>query len=76
MKKHVKIRRFWRTYRALIWLVIACGIIGLCNGCVKNTAANDYCFLYRPIRADYKNDTTQTLQQVDENNIVFDTICE
>jgi hypothetical protein len=60
----------------LIWLVLGCAILGFCAGCAKNTDANDYCYLYRPIHADYARDTADTLQQVDENNIIFDTICK
>ena len=75
-KKHIRIRQFWRTYRAPITLALGLTILGLLAGCAKNTDASDYCFLYRPIHADYKKDTPETLRQIDENNIVFDTICE
>jgi hypothetical protein len=31
--------------------------------------------LYRPIYADYKSDTPETIRQIYDNNVVYDTIC-
>ena len=57
MKKHIKIIHFWRTYKGLIKLGILLLIIILLASCTINTAANDFCYLYRPVYADYENDT-------------------
>jgi hypothetical protein len=49
-------------------------ILLLLISCTTNTGG-DYCFLYRPVYADYKNDTPETVRQIDENNIVYDNLC-
>ena len=41
-----------------------------------NTAANDFCYLYRPVYADYENDTPETIQQIDQNNIAYEELCK
>jgi hypothetical protein len=48
----------------------------LCVGCTTNTAASNYCLLYRPVFADYERDTPETVRQIDENNVVYDAICD
>lgn len=75
MKKHLKIRRFWRTWGGLIKLALGFVILLLLASCTTNTSG-DYCLLYRPIYADYEKDTPETIRQVDENNIVYDAICQ
>lgn len=49
-------------------------ILMLFAGCTINTAANDFCYLYRPVYADYENDTPETIQQIDQNNIAYEGI--
>ena len=51
-------------------------ILMLCSGCTKNITGGDYCLLYRPIYADYTNDTAETIEQIDANNIVYDRLCD
>lgn len=34
-----------------------------------------FILFYRPIYADYKKDTADTIRQIDDNNVVYDTIC-
>ena len=75
MKKHIKIIHFWRTYKGLIKLGILLLIIILLASCTTNTAANDFCYLYRPVYADYENDTAETIQQIDQNNIAYEELC-
>ena len=76
MKRHIKLIRFWRTWKGAIVLGIALTLILLCvTGCTRNINVSDYCLLYRPIYADYDNDTPETIKQIDLNNIVYDTVC-
>ncbi len=65
----------WRTWGGLIKLALGSGILILLASCTTNTSG-DYCFLYHPIYADYEKDTAETIRQIDNNNIVYDTICE
>lgn len=52
-------------------------LILLCvTGCTRNISVSDYCLLYRPVYADYDNDTPETIKQIDSNNIVYDTVCD
>ena len=74
MRKHRTIRRFWRTYHGLIKLAILFATLMWLAACTTNTSG-DYCLLYRPIYADYALDTAETIQQIDQNNVVYDTIC-
>lgn len=74
MKRHLKIKRFWRTYRALIVLGLGFAILILCASCATNTSG-DYCLLYHPVYADYEKDTPETIKQIDDNNVVYDAIC-
>ncbi len=75
-KKHIKIRQFWQTWRGLIVLGIAWAMLILCAGCTINTGDGDsYCLLYRPIYADYENDTDETIRQIDQNNVVYEALC-
>lgn len=77
MKKHIKLIRFWRTWKAVIVLGTALILILLCvTGCTRNISVSDYCLLYRPVYADYDNDTPETIKQIDSNNIVYDTVCD
>ena len=77
MKKHARLRRFYRTYKGLIKLgILLLIILMLCSGCTKNITGGDYCLLYRPIYADYTNDTAETIEQIDANNIVYDRLCD
>jgi hypothetical protein len=46
----------------------------LLASCTTNTSG-DYCLLYRPIYADYKSDTPETIRQIDDNNVVWDKLC-
>lgn len=75
MKKQNKIRRFWRTWHGLIKLAVGLIILILLASCTTNTSG-DYCFLYRPIYADYELDTAETIRQIDENNVVYDSLCD
>jgi hypothetical protein len=50
-------------------------IIILLASCTINTAANDFCYLYRPVYVDYENDTAETIQQIDQNNIAYEALC-
>ena len=76
MKKHIKLIHFWRTYKGLIKLgIILLIILMLFAGCTINTAANDFCYLYRPVYADYENDTAETIQQIDQNNVAYEALC-
>jgi hypothetical protein len=45
------------------------------TACTTNTSG-DYCLLYRPIYADYSLDTPETIRKIDDNNIVYDALCE
>lgn len=75
MKRHIKIRRFWRTWGWLIKVAALLGILLLAASCAKNTPASDYCLLYRPIYSS-PQDTEETLRQIDDNNVVYDTLCD
>ena len=76
MAKFSKIKNYrWRTYKWLIKLGILLLIIILLASCTINTAANDFCYLYRPVYADYENDTAETIQQVDQNNVAYEELC-
>ena len=75
-KKYTKVRQFWRTWRVPIVLGIALAMLMLCAGCTINTGGgSNYCLLYRPIYADYENDTAETIEQIDNNNVVYDILC-
>lgn len=75
MKKYTRIRRFWRTWRVLIVLGLGLLTLTLLAGCTINTGASNYCLLYRPIYADYENDTDETIRQIDQNNVVYEALC-
>lgn len=75
MKRHIKIKRFWRTWGVLIKLGLLLTILILLASCAKNTPASDYCLLYRPIYS-HPSDTEETLRQIDGNNIVYDALCD
>lgn len=49
-------------------------LLGL-NACMTNING-DFCLLYEPIYADYENDTSETIKQIDRNNVVFEVLCE
>ncbi|MFI3241773.1 MAG: hypothetical protein R3Y43_04325 [Alphaproteobacteria bacterium] len=36
----------------------------------------DFCLIYEPVYMDYENDTKETINQVDRNNVVYDELCE
>ncbi len=55
-------------------LVVVYLILISLNACTTNINGN-YCFLYEPIYADYEADTTETIRQIDRNNIVYDELC-
>ena len=77
MKKYARLRRFYRTWKGLIKLgILLLLILMLCASCTKNTAGTDFCLLYKPIYADYENDTAQTIEQIDSNNIVYEQLCQ
>lgn len=75
MLKHRKIRMFWRAWGGLIKLALLFATLILLASCTTNTSG-DYCLLYRPIYADYSFDTPETIRQIDDNNVVYDTLCE
>jgi len=64
-----RIRRIGRAGRGRVWAMLI-----LLTGCVKNTGG-DFCMIYAPIRADYKNDTLETARQIDWNNAAWDELC-
>ena len=35
----------------------------------------DFCLICEPIYADYEHDTSETIRQIDRNNIIYDKIC-
>ena len=49
-------------------------ILMLLSGCAINTSG-DFCDIYQPVYADYERDTTETLRQIEFNNVVFDKDC-
>ncbi len=49
-------------------------LIGL-TACTTNTS-DSFCLIYEPVYMDYDNDTTETITQVDRNNIVYDDMCQ
>ena len=48
----------------------------ICTGCGQNIGASDFCAIYRPVFADYENDTAETAEQIDWNNAAFDELCD
>lgn len=75
MKKYAKIRRFWRTWRGLIVLGLGLLILIMFAGCTTSIKGDSFCLIYRPVYADYENDTPETIQQIDANNVVYDMLC-
>lgn len=75
-KKHIRLIHFWRTWRVLIVLGLALTMLALLNACTINTGGGNYCLLYRPIYADYEKDTAETIRQIDQNNVVYDVLCD
>lgn len=48
----------------------------LLSGCMTSTIAiNDYCLLYKPVTFSAKNDTVETVDQIDNNNVVYERVC-
>lgn len=58
-----------RTPRGLLYAILM-----LLSGCTTNISG-DFCDIYKPVYADYKNDTAETIRQIDINNVVFDSLC-
>lgn len=61
--------------RLLKKLVVVCLMLLGLNACMTNING-DFCLLYEPIYADYENDTSETIKQIDRNNVVFEVLCE
>ena len=36
----------------------------------------DFCLIYEPVYPDYVNDTPETINQIDRNNVVYDELCK
>lgn len=54
--------------------VILCPILILLSGCTKNTI-NSFCLIYEPIYPNYETDTSETIKQIDRNNIAYEELC-
>lgn len=64
----------FNKFNKLIKLATVCLIPLWLSSCTRNI--NDsFCLLYKPVYLDLENDTSFTIQQVDENNIVYDINC-
>ena len=37
--------------------------------------SGDFCLIYEPVYPDYINDTPETINQIDRNNVVYDELC-
>lgn len=54
-------------------LVLIC-LLSVLSACTTNISG-DFCLLYEPVYADYERDTSETIKQIDKNNIVYDELC-
>lgn len=55
-------------------LAIACLIANALTACTTNING-DFCLIYEPVYPDYLNDTPETINQIDRNNVVYDELC-
>lgn len=55
-------------------LAIACLIASALTACTTNISG-DFCLIYEPVYPDYLNDTPETINQIDRNNVVYDELC-
>lgn len=62
-------------YIKRMWLVILVLSLSGLNACTKSIADVEFCQVYEPIFADYDNDTPETIEQIDRNNLVYDDLC-
>lgn len=44
------------------------------NACTTNISG-DFCLIYEPVYMDYERDTSETIRQVDRNNVVYEDLC-
>jgi hypothetical protein len=61
-------------FKKLKRYVIMLSILTASPGCTTNING-DFCLIYEPIYADYEQDTSETIRQIDRNNLVYDEIC-
>ena len=45
------------------------------TACTTNISG-DFCLIYEPVYPDYVNDTPETINQIDRNNVVYDELCK
>lgn len=62
-----------KRFKARTALLIVLGIFAL-SGCVKRLDGS-FCRIYQPVFLDYENDTEKTIEQVEENNVVYLRLC-
>lgn len=67
-----KAKRRWKTLTALIALGVMTASV---TGCATNIGATDFCYIYKPIYHSSK-DTPETVEQVTDNNLAWETLCE
>ena len=60
--------------KLLKMFVVVCLILTELNACTTSISG-DFCLLYEPVYADYEKDTTETIKQIDKNNIIYDELC-
>ena len=56
-------------FKARTAFLIVLGAIAL-SGCVTRLDGG-FCRIYQPVFLDYENDTTETIKQVEKNNVVY-----
>ena len=60
-----------KRLKSLITVFMSLSVLSACTTNING----DFCLLYEPVYADYEKDTSETIKQIDRNNVVYDDLC-